>query len=138
MRGPSGVDAETAIHWPSGDHVGAFSKSNVAANGLAPVPSTLPTCKTLRPFCRTPNARRFLSGDNAVVIALACRYLPPRQRKIGVMLGAGVAVALRIIVTMAVVWLMDLPYLKLVGGVLLLGISVKLLTDETEIGSAHV
>ena len=73
-----------------------------------------------------------LSGDNAVVIALACRSLPPRQRKIGVMLGAGVAVVLRIIFTLAVVWLMDLPYLKLVGGALLLWISVKLLTDETD------
>jgi YjbE family integral membrane protein len=73
-----------------------------------------------------------LSGDNAVVIALACRSLPPRERRIGVMLGAGAAVVLRIIFTMMVVWLMEIPYLKLIGGVLLLWIAVKLLTDETD------
>jgi len=73
-----------------------------------------------------------LSGDNAVVIALACRSLPPRERKIGVMLGAGAAVVLRIIFTLMVVWLMEIPYLKLVGGALLFWISVKLLTDEAE------
>ena len=73
-----------------------------------------------------------LSGDNAVVIALACRSLPPRQRKMGVMLGAGVAVLLRIIFTLAVVWLMEIPYLKLIGGALLVWIAVKLLIDETD------
>ena len=73
-----------------------------------------------------------LSGDNAVVIALACRSLPPRERKIGVMLGAGAAVVLRIIFTLAVVWLMEVPYLKLVGGALLFWIAVKLLTDEAD------
>ena len=73
-----------------------------------------------------------LSGDNAVVIALACRSLPPRERRIGIMLGAGAAVLLRIIFTMMVVWLMEIPYLKLIGGVLLLWIAVKLLTDETD------
>jgi len=73
-----------------------------------------------------------LSGDNAVVIALACRSLPPRERKIGIMLGAGAAVGLRIIFTLMVVWLMEIPYLKLVGGVLLLWIAIKLLTDETD------
>ena len=73
-----------------------------------------------------------LSGDNAVVIALACRSLPPRERRIGIMLGAGAAVLLRIIFTLMVVWLMEIPYLKLIGGVLLLWIAVKLLTDETD------
>ena len=73
-----------------------------------------------------------LSGDNAVVIALACRSLPPRERRMGIMLGAGAAVALRIIFTLAVVSLMEIPYLKLVGGVLLVWIAVKLLTDETD------
>ncbi len=73
-----------------------------------------------------------LSGDNAVVIALACRSLPPRQRRVGVMLGAGVAVLLRIIFTLAVVELMEIPYLKLVGGLLLFWIAVKLLLDETD------
>ena len=73
-----------------------------------------------------------LSGDNAVVIALACRSLPPRERRIGVLLGAGAAVALRVVFTLVVVSLMEVPYLKLVGGALLVWIAVKLLTDETD------
>ena len=73
-----------------------------------------------------------LSGDNAVVIALACRALPPRQRKLGVLFGAGAAVALRIIFTVVVVTLLQIPYLKLIGGLLLLWIAVKLLIDETD------
>ena len=56
-----------------------------------------------------------LSGDNALVIAMACRGLPPRQRFWGMVLGAGVAVLLRIIFTGIVVTLMGLPFLKLVG-----------------------
>ena len=73
-----------------------------------------------------------LSGDNADVIALACRSLPPRERRIGVLLGAGAAVALRVVFTLVVVSLMEVPYLKLVGGALLVWIAVKLLTDETD------
>ena len=73
-----------------------------------------------------------LSGDNAVVIALACRSLPPGKRRIGILLGAGAAVGLRIVFTMAVVSLMDVPWLKLLGGGLLVWIAVKLLTDETD------
>ena len=73
-----------------------------------------------------------ISGDNAVVIALACRSLPPRERRIGVLLGAGAAVALRVVFTLVVVSLMEVPYLKLVGGALLVWIAVKLLTDETD------
>ena len=57
-----------------------------------------------------------LSGDNAVVIAMACRGLPPRQRFWGMILGAGVAVVLRIVFTGVVASLMMLPYLKIVGG----------------------
>ena len=71
-----------------------------------------------------------LSGDNAVVIALACRALPPEQRKWGVALGAGAAVLLRVLFTLVVVRLMALPWLKLVGGLLLLGIAIKLIRDE--------
>jgi YjbE family integral membrane protein len=71
-----------------------------------------------------------LSGDNAVVIALACRTLPPRQRMIGVILGAGAAVLLRIIFTLLVQQLFDLPWLKLVGGLVLLWIAVKLLLGD--------
>lgn len=73
-----------------------------------------------------------LSGDNAVVIALACRSLPARERKWGVILGAGAAVFMRIIFTVMVMSLMQVPYLKLVGGLLLLWIAVKLLIDETD------
>ena len=71
-----------------------------------------------------------LSGDNAVVIAMACRGLPPEKRKMGIMLGAGAAVILRIIFTVFIVYLLDVPWLKLVGGLLLLWIAIKLLTDE--------
>jgi YjbE family integral membrane protein len=71
-----------------------------------------------------------LSGDNALVIAMACRGLPPRQRFWGMVLGAGVAVVLRIIFTFIVVTLMALPYLKLVGGLALLWIAAKLLVPE--------
>jgi len=71
-----------------------------------------------------------LSGDNAIVIALACRALPPRQRMIGILLGAGAAVLLRIIFTVGIQFLLGIPYLKLVGGILLLWIAVKLLVAE--------
>jgi YjbE family integral membrane protein len=73
-----------------------------------------------------------LSGDNALVIAMACRGLEPRQRLWGMILGAGVAVILRIIFTGIVVTLMGLPYLKLVGGLALLVIAAKLLVPEPE------
>jgi YjbE family integral membrane protein len=73
-----------------------------------------------------------LSGDNALVIALACRGLEPRQRLWGMILGAGVAVILRIIFTGIVATLMELPYLKLVGGLALLVIAAKLLVPEEE------
>ena len=71
-----------------------------------------------------------LSGDNAVVIALACRSLPRRQRMMGIILGAGAAVVLRIIFTVLVQHLLGVPYLKLVGGLLLFWIAIKLLTSE--------
>ena len=71
-----------------------------------------------------------LSGDNAVVIAMACRGLPHRQRVWGMVLGAGVAVFLRIVFTGFVVSLMQLPYLKLVGGLALFYIAAKLLVPE--------
>ena len=73
-----------------------------------------------------------LSGDNALVIAMACRGLPPRQRFWGMVLGAGVAVFLRIIFTGIVVTLMNLPYLKLVGGLALVVIAAKLLVPEDQ------
>ena len=73
-----------------------------------------------------------LSGDNALVIALACRGLAPRQRLWGMIFGAGAAVILRIIFTGIVASLMELPYLKLVGGLALLVIAAKLLVPEQE------
>jgi YjbE family integral membrane protein len=73
-----------------------------------------------------------LSGDNALVIALACRGLEPRHRFWGMILGAGAAVILRIIFTGIVASLMELPYLKLVGGLALLVIAAKLLVPEHE------
>jgi YjbE family integral membrane protein len=73
-----------------------------------------------------------LSGDNAVVIALACRGLPDNKRSTGMVLGAGVAVALRIVFTILVASLLSTPFLKIIGGVLLLWIAVKLLTDQDE------
>jgi YjbE family integral membrane protein len=71
-----------------------------------------------------------LSGDNAVVIALACRSLPPRQRMIGIALGAVAAIVLRIIFTVVVQQLLDVSFLKLAGGLLLFWIAVKLLLTE--------
>jgi integral membrane protein, YjbE family len=73
-----------------------------------------------------------LSGDNALVIALACRGLAPRQRLWGMIFGAGAAVILRIIFTGIVASLMELPYLKLVGGLALLVIAAKLMVPEQE------
>jgi YjbE family integral membrane protein len=75
-----------------------------------------------------------LSGDNAVVIALACRNLPPEQRRKGILWGVAGAVGLRIVLTMLAALVMNLPWLKLVGGVLLLWIGVKLLVPEGEDG----
>jgi len=71
-----------------------------------------------------------LSGDNAVVIAMACRGLRPRQRLWGMILGAGVAVLLRIVFTVFVAALMLLPWLKIVGGLALFYIAAKLLVPE--------
>jgi YjbE family integral membrane protein len=73
-----------------------------------------------------------LSGDNAVVIALACRALPPNQQKWGIILGAGAAVVLRVIFTIFIVYLMSIPFLKIAGGVLLFWIGYKLMMPQEE------
>ncbi|MFZ5522602.1 MAG: TerC family protein [Pseudomonadota bacterium] len=73
-----------------------------------------------------------LSGDNAVVIALACRNLPAGQRKKGILFGVGGAIGLRVILTFFAVGLLSLPYLKLVGALLLLWIGIKLILPEEE------
>ena len=79
-----------------------------------------------------------LSGDNAVVIALACRSLPPRQRFWGILLGAGAAVLLRIIFTLIIAQIMAVPFLKLVGGLLLLWIAIKLIVPSESHGEESV
>ncbi|MGH6790195.1 MAG: TerC family protein [Pseudolabrys sp.] len=79
-----------------------------------------------------------LSGDNALVIALACRSLPPRQRLWGMTLGAAVAVAMRIAFSAVVSSLMTFPYVKLVGGCALLWIAVSLLNPQHADGDPRV
>jgi len=71
-----------------------------------------------------------LSGDNAVVIALAARSLPPKQQKLAIFWGAGAAIVLRIVLTLFAVALLGLPWLKLIGSVLLFWIGIKLLVPE--------
>lgn len=71
-----------------------------------------------------------LSGDNAVVIALACRNLPPPQRSRGIFWGVAGAVLLRVMLTAFAAGLLGYPYLRLIGGVLLLWIGVKLLLPD--------
>ena len=72
-----------------------------------------------------------LSGDNALVVALACRRLEQRQRLWGMILGSAAAVVLRIIFTAVVATVMALPYLKLAGGLALIVIAAKLLVPES-------
>ena len=68
-----------------------------------------------------------LAGDNAVVIALAVRNLPPKQKRLGILFGAGAAVGLRAALTAVTAQLLTIPYLKLIGGLLILWIAFKLL-----------
>lgn len=75
-----------------------------------------------------------LSGDNAVVIALACRNLTPEQRKTGIFWGVAGAIGLRVVLTVFAALVMGLPWLKLVGGLLLIWIAVKLMLPEAEEG----
>jgi YjbE family integral membrane protein len=79
-----------------------------------------------------------LSGDNAVVIALACRKLPPSQRVWGIVLGTMVAITLRVVFTGLVTSLMSMPYIKIVGGALLLWIAIKLLGQEDTCRNDHI
>ena len=83
-----------------------------------------------------------LSGDNAVVIALASRSLPPAQQKKAILFGSVGAIVLRVVLTFFAVYLLSLPYLKLLGAALLLWIGIDLLKgedDETELeGHSHL
>jgi len=83
-------------------------------------------------------ANVLLSGDNAVVIALACRKLPQRQRVWGVVLGTMVAITLRVIFTGVITTLMSVPYVKLIGGALLLWIAIKLLGQDDNDKNGHI
>jgi YjbE family integral membrane protein len=73
-----------------------------------------------------------LSGDNAVVIALAARSLPPKQQRQAIFWGSAAAIVLRIVLTLVAVQLLQQPYLKIIGGLLLLYIGVQLLIEEEE------
>lgn len=73
-----------------------------------------------------------LSGDNAVVIALAARSLPPHQQKKAILFGSGAAVVLRIVLTIVAAKLLQLSFLQVVGGMLLLWIGIQLLSEEEE------
>ncbi|HOB67216.1 TerC family protein [Ottowia sp.] len=78
-----------------------------------------------------------LSGDNAVVIALAARSLPPEQQKKAVLFGSGAAVVLRVLLTVVAAKLLALPYLQVIGGLLLLWIGVQLLGEDDEGEGGH-
>jgi YjbE family integral membrane protein len=78
-----------------------------------------------------------LSGDNAVAIALACRPLPPKQRRWGISLGSLAAIVVRIVCATFVVYLLKVPYLKMTGGILLLWIAVKLILPEQGSGEGE-
>lgn len=71
-----------------------------------------------------------LSGDNAVVIAMACRSLPAKQRKVGMVAGAGIAIALRVLFTLIIVRLLGVPYLKILGALALVYIAIDLVGPQ--------
>jgi YjbE family integral membrane protein len=75
-----------------------------------------------------------LSGDNAVVIAIACRSLPPRKRFLGIVLGVAVAILLRVLFTFGLTFVLKWPWLMLSGGVLLLLIAIQLLAEADDSG----
>jgi YjbE family integral membrane protein len=80
-----------------------------------------------------------LSGDNAVVIALASRNLPKKQQKLAILWGSAGAIVLRILLTIIAVFLLSIPYLQFFGGLLLIWIAVKLIIEEDDNGeiSSH-
>ena len=79
-----------------------------------------------------------LSGDNAVVIALACRKLSGRQRRLGIVWGVGGAIGLIVILTFFAVTLLTLSYVKLVGGALLLWIGIRLVLPQHADGGQEI
>lgn len=79
-----------------------------------------------------------LSGDNAIVIALACRNLPEKQRRLGIFWGVAAAIGLRVVLTAFAVQLLEIPYLKTVGGLLLVWIGVKLIMPQADEGGHEI
>ncbi|WP_090232915.1 TerC family protein [Fictibacillus solisalsi] len=73
-----------------------------------------------------------LGGDNAIVIALASRNLPEKQRNKAILIGTGLAIVVRVILTVLVVYLLKVPFLYLIGGLLLIYIAFQLLADDDE------
>jgi YjbE family integral membrane protein len=78
-----------------------------------------------------------LAGDNALIIAMAARTLPPTQRRVAIISGAGLAVLIRVAVTFAVAQLLLIPFLSAIGGLLVGWIAVKLLIDQKEVEHSH-
>ena len=125
------------ILWPMPEYIDAF----LPAQSMAQHPA-MPAILTTTPAINTSWEMMWailsivlidivLAGDNAVVIALAVRTLPPKQRMMGIALGSGVAVVLRVALTFVATQLLAISYVKLVGGLLILWIAVKLLIDNT-------
>ena len=73
-----------------------------------------------------------LSADNAVVIALACRGLPEKQKRIGLIFGVSTAIILRILFASIITLILDMPFIRTVGGILLIWIAIKLILPEDE------
>lgn len=92
---------------------------------------SLPT-EFLVPLLQIIGINIVLSGDNAVVIALASRSLPPDQQKKAVIWGSGAAIVMRIALTFTAASLLNMPYLKLVGSVFLLWVGIQLLNSDEE------
>ncbi len=79
-----------------------------------------------------------LGGDNAVVIALACRNLPAKQRKLGIFWGVFGAIALRVVITIFAVTLLAIPFLKIIGAILLMWIGLKLVMPQEGEGEHNI
>ncbi|WP_019413112.1 TerC family protein [Paenisporosarcina sp. TG20] len=75
-----------------------------------------------------------LAGDNAIVIGMSAKNLPEHHRKKAIIWGTVGAVVIRILATLAIVWLLKIPGLQLVGGIILIGIAYKLLIEDSDIG----
>lgn len=84
----------------------------------------------LMPFIVIIGIDLILGGDNAVVIAMASRNLPPRQRQKAIIIGTGIAILMRIMLTTLAVYLLAVPYLQFIGGLFLLYLGYQLLIEK--------